>query len=162
MDKQEERITDKFLTELADEEANLVNADNALRDAITNFKIASQKYSAIRDMVTTHLGNSPYDGSVLWPANLELPDELDRGKFRFMHMKTGPAVDEVLAEANNPMNKHEINHNLFKGGHAKGRGLSTSDVNSMDSRAVNAAVMTLVRTDKVEKVDGEKYKIKRN
>ena len=134
-----------LLGEMANEEKALAAADGGLQAAKARFDVASRKYAAVRDMVASYLGRSPYQkeyGPVFAKHALYEP-----GRYRFIHMKPGDAVVAVLKEAEQPMSLEEIVEQLL-GGHIR---ISENIL----TRSVNAALM---RTSGVQKTEGGKYR----
>jgi hypothetical protein len=153
MTNQNKLVTDGLLIELAKEEVALIEADAELQYAQAKFDVASRKYAAVRDMVTAHLGKSPYSkGDVKWPSQaLTMITNKFKpfGLYRFLHMKTGDATVDVLKEAKEPLTLEEIVEKVRAGGIRKSE--------TFLIRAINAALM---RTKGVEKTKDGKYKYK--
>ena len=122
---------------MADEEA-ITAAHREWSKAYTNFDIISRRYAAMREAVRERLGVSPYSQNVHWPpketGRFPPPPVLPHTTFpfRYVRMKIGDAIVEVLAEATVPLTVEEIGQALGQGG------LSTRD-----ARAVNAALINM-------------------
>jgi len=148
MTTRRDAIVKGLLQEMLREEAASVEADCALQEASIRFEVASQKYCAVRAMVTAHLGYSPYvERKQLESVGAGLIRSDDIGKLRFMNMKTGDAIVAALKETQKPMTLEEIVERLLDG-----RILVPK---RMLPRAVNAALM---RTTGIEKTEDGKYK----
>lgn len=141
-------VTDGLLRELAKEEAALFVAELEFGEAEAKFEVASRKYAAVRDMVTKHLGYSPYiKPKEEWPHSaVEQMGGFPLGDNRFIHMKTGDAVVAMLKETREPVTLEEIVKGLRRGGIRRAETILT--------RKVNAALM---RTSGIEKTDDGKY-----
>lgn len=135
-------VTTVQLNELIQDEARVSVAQAELDVAQAKFQIASRRYAATRDWVVLTLGN-PYDKTFAWPADIDIGN-LQLGKFRFIHMRIGDAVKEVLRESDHPLDLAEIRAKLYMG-----------HLRTATPRSVNAALMQL---DGVEKTEGDKYK----
>jgi hypothetical protein len=141
----DDAVTRGLLRELADEEKALAEADKQLQAARVGFDVASRKYAAVRDMVASYLGDSPYQKKydrVFAEFSFYNP-----GRYRFIHMKPGDAVVAVLKEAEEPMTLDEIVQEL-RSGHIR---ISEATL----TRAVNAALM---KTSGVKKLKDGKYR----
>ena len=127
----------RLMEELLAEDQKITDLGLALETARMNFEIGSVKYAAVRDMVQERLGD-PYS----MPESVALPS---KGKYRFLAMPVGIGVIQTLKEKG-ALAASEILE-LLKGGGAT----------DLDGRAVNAALMTMVRVSLVTKfeVDGE-------
>jgi len=148
--KIEDPITEGLLAELLKEEDNLNQAQYLLREARVRFNVASRKYAAVRDMVVSELGGSPYRKDFKWPTKLvasALQSEL--GKNRFLHMKAGDAVIAALKEVDEPLTLEEIVERLGSGGIRFPGPVAT--------RMINAALM---KTSGIEKTEEGKYRYK--
>ena len=134
-----------LLIELAKEEDHLIEVGQQLAQSRANFDVASNKYAAIRDMIARRLRQSPYSNDVNWPGeahNIVKPSR--RGRYRFLLMKPGDAIVQVLKENENPQSLDEIVAILSDGG-----------ARTAGPRTVNAALM---RTTGVIKTDDGKYR----
>lgn len=148
MSRAQDPVSRGLLTELAKEEATLAGADSKLKEARARFDVASWKYAAVRDMVTRHLGDSPYSkGHGLWPQEAIGTLVKTRGCYRFIHMRVGDAVVAALKEVKEPMALEHVVQRLADGG------IRISPL--LLRRSVNAALM---RTTGVEKTDDGKYR----
>ena len=137
-----QQVTQIQLRELLQDEEKLTAAQAELEVAQAKFQIASRRYAATRDWVVLNLGN-PYERSFEWPADIDI-ENLNLGRFRFIHMRIGDAVKEVLRESDHPLDLAEIRAKLHMG-----------HLRTATPRSVNAALMQL---DGVEKTEGDKYK----
>ena len=141
-----------YLSELIHEEKALEEMANNLRVATAKFRVASEKYAAVRDMVNTTLIQSPYARDFEWPPNL-----LDRigpgdgkGKFRFIHMAYGEAITTVLGEKGAPLTTPRIIATLLNGGF----GMGNDGEPVVQARSLNAALM---KTSGIVKHDDDTY-----
>ncbi len=124
------------------EDVAIVQLGEALAKAKTSFEVGSVRYAAVRDMVWHRLGD-PYQRP---EAKQLLPS---KGKYRFIGMAIGDAVMHVLVEEGSPIPLGIIALRLFEGGmRGEGGGF-------IDGRATNAALMTMVRTGQVNKIEME-------
>lgn len=140
-------VEEGLLKELAQEEESLREANNELNRARAQFQVASRKYAAVRNMVTEYLGRNPYslDAKRVLNPRPGFGTRL-QGTFRFIHMRPGDAIIEVLKEAKDPLTLDEIVEVLSGGGIGITPNLLT--------RTVNAALM---RTTGVQKTEEGKY-----
>ena len=131
-------IINGLMQELADEDTALTTADRELQAARVRFEVAGQKYAAVRDVVSRHLGRSPYSVSLVHygvsdrDRNARLGQFPSKARFRFIHMATGDAVAEVLKESEQTMALPQIVEVLVMGG---------AHHVTATRRAVNAALM---------------------
>ena len=131
-----------YLNELIQDEMAVVTADAKLSAALAEFEIASRRYAATRDWVVMSLTGNPYAGDYEWPPEVYIGD-LKIGRFRFIHMRIGDAIKEVLREANSPIDLAEIVSRLGMG-----------SLRAATLRSVNAALMQL---EGIEKSADGKY-----
>jgi hypothetical protein len=129
----------RLLHDLAIEEAALIAADEALRIARNDFEVAARKYAAVRDLVTDFLGYSPYHVDAVWGAEeTAIVPVVDRGAYRFFHLKPRDAIVAALAEQEGDLSLEQLDERLKSGGLDLGR------------RAINAALMRLAAVSKTE------------
>ncbi len=157
MTTQDEAIIRRLLTELATEEAALGRAHTEFAEARTKYELAIRRYAAVRDMVTEELGKSPYiAGSVEWPPEAEQLLTSRPGQYRFLAMRPGDAVVDILKEVGMPLTLEEIVERLRAGGV---RRMHLGEIRASESapftRAINAALM---RTSGIEKTEDGKYR----
>lgn len=141
-------VSQGLLTALRTDEADVQEKHNALRTAYAEYDVSSSRYAAMRDALRQRLGVSPYSKNVLWPtifddARGEFGRWAGYARHRFVEMKVGDAVVEVLQESDVPLALDEISIILTGGG-----------LRFKDTRAVNAALM---RTTGVKKSDDGTY-----
>ncbi len=130
---------DTLVKAIEDADAEITRLGKAVEKAQREFDIGASSYAAVRDMVRKAAHCDPYSPLLTrYSAGLteDLPSD---GKYRFLLMPVGTAVLQILAEAPTSQSVPEIKKVLLKGG---------ADV---DGRAINAALMTLVRVGRVEK-----------
>lgn len=152
-----------LMHEILKAEGDTHDTGRVLRDAETNFEVASLKYAALRDILEARLGRSAYLPSVAWPSDHEYPDQQLFthvswwGRWKYIHKKLGQAVAEVLQtrgdllDAGADLREHEhddpgpemsldqIVRELQRGG-----------ADSANPRSVNAALMNSARIEKTE------------
>jgi hypothetical protein len=134
-----------LLKELVAEEGALAEADKQLAAARARFDVASRKYAAVRDMVQSYLGTSPYtqdNNTLFFNGGVYNP-----GAYRFIHMNPGDAVVAALKGAKEPMGLDEIVETLRRG--------RIRIAEKILTRSVNAALM---KTTGIEKTDDGKYR----
>ena len=131
-----------YLKELIQDEMAVVTADGKLSAALAEFEIASRRYAATRDWIVMSLAGNPYAADYEWPPEVYIGD-LKIGRFRFIHMRIGDAIKEVLREANSPIGLAEIVSRLGMG-----------SLQAATLRSVNAALMQL---EGIEKSADGKY-----
>ena len=124
---------------LNDAEMELAEAMAEFHDAETALQMALHKYTAARDTATALLGHSPY-------ADLDKADYLNRCGFRFINMRTGDAILQILREVPGPLTLEELTDDLYGGRANYPEGVSL--------RSVNAALM---RTKGVIRLDDGRY-----
>ncbi len=125
------------------EDQKMVQLGEALEKAQADFAVGSVRYAAVRDMVWKTSGN-PYqrpDAAKLLPS---------KGKYRYVEMPIGDAAMHVLKEETEPMIVGIILLRLYESG------LRGADGGLADGRSLNAALMTMVRTGQVKKIDPAK------
>ena len=138
-------VSKALLSALLEDERNLERANYALIEARTEYDITSRKYAAMREAVRERLGASPYADNVWWPLHYSPDGEDIEGvigkKFalRFVRMKIGDAIVELLSESEFPMALEAI-----------ARALEANGLYIRDMRAVNAA---LINTKGVQKME---------
>ena len=137
-----QQVTQIQLRELLQDEEKLTAAQAELEVAQAKFQIASRRYAATRDWVVLNLGN-PYERSFEWPADIDI-ENLNLGRFRFIHMRVGDAVKEILRESEYPLDLTQIGVKLQRG-----------HLRTAAPRSINAALMQL---DGVEKTEDDKYR----
>jgi len=144
-------LIDELFAELAIEEQNLVDKEEAAFKANINQEVAAKKYAAVRDMVEEQLGYSPYTKPLDEMPPYIQKDFTDRGlkdfwgRHRFITMNTGDAIVMALSEVDVPVDLGTLAMRLQRGG------LEFADI-----RSINAA---LIRTKGVKKTDDGKYYI---
>lgn len=138
-------VSQGLLSALLEDEAALARAHQKMVEAQTQYTIASRRYAAMREAVRERLGTSPYSKNVAWPGTSPAIKVLARGwfQFRYINMKVGDAVTEVLQESEGPLTLDEIAEALSAGG-----------LYTRDTRAVNAA---LINTKGIKKRDDGRY-----
>lgn len=132
----------QLLDALRVEDQKIVQLGEALEKAQADFDVGSVRYAAVRDMVWNTLGD-PFQ---LPEADKVLPS---KGKYRFLGMAMGDAVMHVINEESHPVHIATLRILLHEGG------LRDESGREADGRSVNAALMTLVRTGQVRKIDPE-------
>ena len=125
-----------YLNQLIQDEMAVVTADAKLSAALAEFEIASRRYAATRDWVVMSLSGNPYAEDYECPPEVYTGD-LKMGRFRFIHMRIGDAIKQVLREANSPIDLAEIVSRLGRG-----------SLRAATSRSVNAALMQLEGIEK--------------
>ncbi len=146
----DKEFIESFLDELAKEETALELADIAFAEANARQMVASEKYSAVRDMVIKRIGTSPYgsDSVPYWQTAVSKANLRSPGRHRFTKMAMGDAVVAALKEVKEPITLDEITERLITGG-------SNSVVfGSINKRVVNAALM---KTAGIIKTEDGKY-----
>jgi hypothetical protein len=144
-----DKVAEGLLDELVKEEIALEEADDLFTQAKVKFDVARRKYVAVRDMVTKHLGESPYrNGKWHWrvPVGAGFTYR-DFWRYRFILMSAGEAITGALAEVDEPLNLAEITERLRSGGVSH---------DEMSVRAINAALM---KTGSVVKTEDGKYQL---
>lgn len=140
-------VTEGLLIELAKEEALLTEVEAEFVNAKTKYNVATRKYAAVRDMLTDYMGFSPYlEISPEWPEEAKRIRPNKWGRFKFVHMKPGDAVVEVLCRAEEPISLEEIVERLRAGG--------IGTISILLTRQVNAALM---KTNGIVKNEEGKY-----
>ena len=135
----EDTVAKGLLMALDEDEAALAIAYEDYAAASSTYDIASRRFAAMREAVRERLGTSPYSKNVEWPVYT--PDgEIVRpdSKFRYIRMKVGDAITEVLSESDDPLTLVDIVAALNYGG-----------LFVRDTRTVNAA---LINTKGVKKI----------
>ncbi len=132
-------ITDQLMDELLVEDQKITDRGIALDKAETSFNIEVVRYAAVRDLVQQVLGEDPYST----PEGAKLPSG---GIYRYRQMKVGLAIRQVLKEAPQPLDAAAIVQKLKLG-------LKLRPGPELDGRAINAALMTLVRIGHASKVE---------
>ncbi len=132
-----------YLDALIQDEMAMSVAKDRLDTAQAEFHIASRRYAATRDWVVSLLPLNPYRKDFEWPIDINTWD-LDPGRFRFIHMKLGDAIKEVLGESDKPLSLGEVWLALIRG-HLQGA----------TRRSANAALLQL---DGIEKTQDDKYR----
>jgi hypothetical protein len=149
MNTKYDRVAQGLLDELAKEEDALEKADELYVEAKAKFDVATRKYAAVRDMVTNHLGYSPYEkGKLFW--RVPMGDGFTHknfGRYRFMYLSAGEAIVRALDEVDEALNLTEITVRLRSGG---------VSIDEMPVRAINAALM---KTNRVVKTEDGKYQL---
>ena len=134
---------DAILEALYAEDRKITELGKAVEKAQQECEIGTARYAAVRDMVREAINRDPYSQHLaLYEAPID-EDLVSDGRYRFLLMPMGNAVLEILAEANDSLSVPQVKKALLKGG-----------VKDVDGRAVNAALMTLVRTERVKKIVG--------
>ena len=135
-----------LLDELVSEELNLGAVAHDLALTRNKWEVAGRKYAAVRDMVITQLGKSPYvlEGTE-WPRGHGFDHPYVRGAFRFLHMNVGDAVVLALQESEQPLTLDQLVEKL-----KDGRGYPVP-------RAVNAALMQKAGVKKDEEAGTYTY-----
>ena len=132
--------TTQLMELLRVEDEAIVQLGQELETAKINFEVGGVRYAAVRDMVWERLGN-PYR---MAGADTFLPS---KGRYRYLGMPVGDAIMYVIFEEGQPISLPEIGTRLFDGG------MRGAEGGFIDGRAANAAVMTLVRTGQVKKIE---------
>lgn len=142
-----DKVSEALLNALLDDERTLRRAAQVLGEARVGHDIAARKYAAMREAVRERLGASPYADNVWWPLHYsDEGDEIEGAvgrKFplRFVRMKFGDAILEILNDSELPLSLEEIADALNAGG-----------MYVKDMRTVNAA---LINTKGVQKIEQE-------
>lgn len=138
----EDEVTgwEAMLEALEAEDAKITELEQAVVRAQQEFQVQAARYAAVRDMLRNAIRHDPYCLYVAGDASPIGEGLVSDGRFRFLLMPIGQAVLQILAEANISQPVQEIKKALLKGG-----------VPHVDGRAINAALMTLVRTGRVHK-----------
>ena len=113
----------RLVDELVREDERLKKARETYLEAKTQWDIAAARYCAVRDVVTKQLDGSPYkDGQ--WFRTVQdgfgneerVPVEFPTGgRYRFLNMTLGDALEQVLSESDGPMTLGDIAETISKG-----------------------------------------------
>ena len=133
----------QLLDALRVEDEKIVQLGQALEKAQADFAVGGVRYAAVRDMVLDKLGD-PYKKPA---AEKLLPS---KGKYRLLGMSMGDAVMHVISQESEPVHLATMRVRLHNGG------LRDESGREVDGRSVNAALMTMVRTGLLHKIEPEK------
>lgn len=125
LDEHRAFLSGKYMNALVVEDKALIEARRQLNHAQTEYKVASHKYAAVRDLAAAHLGRNPYADED--SRHYNFPSE---GRYRYLLMSPGDAAAQVLQESGSYLTLDEIAEALRDGG-----------LKSVDSRTVHAALM---------------------